>query len=105
MCAAVDKPIVNRRRKLKVKRGPSQGIKPFSNKWMLKVYDEKPPFPEELFSSQFSKPKLETLVAALKQATDKEVSESTRLLEEDYTYSLQVTCHKVPHVSVHLTRV
>lgn len=98
-----------RKRKLRAQttltaNGPA-GIKQFSNKWMMKVYAEKPPFPEELFKSTFSKARLETLVAALKMATEKEVNESSRLLEEDYTYSVMISSHKVPHVPVHLSRM
>lgn len=100
----------NRKRKARSRGGvnkPSQatGIKPFSNKWMAQVYAEKPQFPEELFQSTFSKEKVETLVEALKLATEKEVEDSIRLLEEDYTYSVVVTSHKVPHVPVHLSRM
>ena len=81
------------------------GVKMYSNRWMTKVYEEKPPFPEDLFKTTFSQEKLETIVAALKLATDKEVKDSIRLLEDDYTYSVQITSHKVPHVPVHLSRV
>lgn len=100
----------NRKRKARARGGVNKtsqatGIKPFSNKWMSQVYIEKPPFPDELFQTTFSKEKLETLVEALKLATDKEVQESIRLLEEDYTYSVVVTSHKVPHVPVHLSRM
>lgn len=82
-----------------------QGVKKFSNKWMDIIYEEKPPFPEELFETCFSQEKVESLVAALKAATEKEVAESNRLLEDDYTYSVQITSHKVPHVPVHLSRM
>lgn len=82
-----------------------QGVRQFSNRWMTMVYEEKPPFPEELYSTMFSNEKIETLVAALKLATEKEVQESNRLLEDDYTYSVQITSHKVPHVPVHLSRM
>lgn len=83
----------------------AQGVKKFSNRWMSMVYEEKPSFPEQLFNTMFTKEKIETLVAALKMATEKEVEESNRLLEDDYTYSVQITSHKVPHVPVHLSRV
>lgn len=100
----------NRKRKARARGGVNKGsqaagIKPFSNKWMSQVYAEKPQFPEELFETTFSKEKVETLVEALKLATEKEVSDSIRLLEEDYTYSVVVTSHKVPHVPVHLSRM
>lgn len=100
-----------RKRKARARGGANKGgsqatgIKPFSNKWMSQVYAEKPQFPDELFETTFSKEKVETLVEALKLATDKEVSDSIRLLEEDYTYSVVVTSHKVPHVPVHLSRM
>lgn len=106
MAAVQNKPIDgNRLRKRRggVKRALHRGT--YSNKWMIKVYEEKPPFPEELFETKFSQQKLETIVTALKIATEKEVAESPRLLEDDYTYSLQVSCHKVPNVNAHLTRV
>lgn len=83
----------------------ANSVKIYSNRWMAKVYDEKPPFPEEVFTTTFAPERLETIVKALKQATDQEVEESTRLLEDNYTYSLQITSHKVPHVNVHLSRV
>lgn len=100
----------NRKRKARARGGVNKGsqatgIKAFSNKWMSQVYAEKPQFPEELFETTFSKEKVETLVEALKLATEKEVSDSIRLLEEDYTYSVVVTSHKVPHVPVHLSRM
>lgn len=95
----------NRKRKLRGRARVSQQRGIYSNKWMIKVYEEKPPFPEELFQTQFAQKKLEIIVAALKIASEKEVDESPRLLEDDYTYSLQVTCHKIPNVNVHLTRV
>lgn len=101
----------NRKRKARGRGGvnnnnsQSAGIKQFSNKWMTQVYAEKPPFPEELFQTTFSQEKVETLVEALKLATEKEVQDSIRLLEEDYTYSVVITSHKVPHVPVHLSRM
>lgn len=76
-----------------------------SKQWMRQVYDEKPPFPEELFETIFTKDKIQTLVAALKIATVKEVEESKRLLESDYTYSLMIASHKISHVAVHLSRM
>lgn len=81
--------------------GPKLG----SNKWMEKVYNEKPPFPAELFETIFTTEKLQALVAALKTATEKEVAESKRLLESDYTYSLMISSWKIPHVAVHLSRM
>lgn len=98
--------IANRKRKTKESANQQQsGPKLYSNRWMLRVYQEKPPFPDELFDTMFTKEKIETLVAALKLATDKEVEESKRLLESDYTYSLMIASHKVPHVPVHLSRM
>lgn len=76
-----------------------------SKQWMRQVYDEKPPFPEELFETIFTTEKIQTLVAALKLATVKEVEESKRLLESDYTYSLMIASHRIPHVAVHLSRM
>lgn len=98
---------VSRKRKAKADGAnqPQAGPKLYSNRWMLRVYQEKPPFPEELFETMFTKEKVETLVAALKLATDKEVEESKRLLESDYTYSVMIASHKVPHVPVHLSRM
>lgn len=98
----------SKNRKRKANAQPQQqnpGPKLYSNRWMLKVYQEKPPFPEELFETIFTNGKIETLVAALKLATEKEVEDSTRLLESDYTYSLMIASHKVPHVPVHLSRM
>lgn len=96
---------LNRKRKLRGGANKQQQRGFYSNKWMIQVYEEKPPFPEELFATKFSQQKLETIVSALKMATAKEVDESPRLLEEDYVYSLQVTCHRIPNVNAHLTRV
>lgn len=84
---------------------PQGVLKRGSNRWMEQVYMEKPAFPEELFETIFTIEKIQTLVAALKLATEKEVEESKRLLESDYTYSLMICSHKIPHVAVHLTRV
>lgn len=96
-------------RKGKPKQEPTQmpptGPKLYSNRWMQKVYAEKPPFPDDLFETIFKQEKVETLVAALKVATEKEVEESKRLLEGDYTYSVMIASHKVPHVPVHLSRM
>lgn len=98
--------VANRKRKAKDAANQQQsGPKLYSNRWMLRVYQEKPAFPDELFDTMFTKEKIETLVAALKLATDKEVEESKRLLESDYTYSLMIASHKVPHVPVHLSRM
>lgn len=97
----------NRKRKAKADPANQQqaGPKLYSNRWMLRVYQEKPPFPDEMFETMFTKEKITTLVEALKMATDKEVEESKRLLESDYTYSLMIASHKVPHVPVHLSRM
>lgn len=98
----------NRKRKAKGGDAPNQqqaGPKLYSNRWMLRVYQEKPPFPDDLFQTMFTTEKITTLVEALKLATDKEVEESKRLLESDYTYSVMVASHKVPHVPVHLSRI
>lgn len=96
----------NRKRKAKLDGNQHQvGPKLYSNRWMLRVYQEKPPFPDDLFNTMFTKEKITTLVEALKLATDKEVEESKRLLESDYTYSLMIASHKVPHVPVHLSRM
>lgn len=95
---------VSRKRKASANQGQA-GIKLYSNRWMQKVYEEKPPFPDELFETIFTKEKIETLVAALKMATEKEVEDSNRLLESDYTYSVLINSHKVPHVPVHLSRM
>lgn len=92
-------------RKRKAPQQNQAGIKMYSNRWMQKVYEEKPPFPDELFETMFTPEKIETLVAALKLATEKEVEESSRLLESDYTYSVLINSHKVPHVPVHLSRM
>lgn len=78
---------------------------PLANSSRDEVNAEKSPFPDELFKTTFSEKKLGTLAEALKLATDKEVQDSIRLLEEDYTYSIVVTSHKVPHVPVHLSRM
>lgn len=84
---------------------PSAKVKPFSNRWMAKVYEEKPPFPEEVLNTVFAPERISTIVKALKEATTKEVQESNRLLEDDFTYSLQITSFKIPHVNVHLSRM
>lgn len=101
--------VANLNRKGKPKQEPTlqapTGPKLYSNRWMQKVYAEKPPFPDAHFDTIFKKEKIETLVAALKVATEKEVEESKRLLEGDYTYSVMIASHKVPHVPVHLSRM
>lgn len=72
---------------------------------MQQVYEQKPPFPEDVLNTVFAKERISTIVQALKEATTKEVEESNRLLEDDFTYSLQVTSFKIPHVNVHLSRM
>lgn len=80
-------------------------VKPFSNRWMAQVYEQKPPFPEDVLSTVFAPERVTTIVQALKEATAKEVEESNRLLEDDFTYALQITSFKIPHVNVHLSRM
>lgn len=83
----------------------AKAIEQYSDEWLSQVYAEKPQFPDELFKTTFAEEKLGTLVEALKLATEKEVRDSNRLFEEDYTYSIEVTSHKAPHVPVSLTRM
>lgn len=82
-----------------------QNVKVYSNRWLAKVSEEKPPFPEEMFATKFALERLTTIVQALKQATEKDVDESQRLIGDNYTYSVQITSHKAPIVNVHLTRM
>lgn len=81
------------------------GPKPGTSQWFKKAEVEKSPFPAELFETIFTTEKLQALVAALKIATEKEVAESKRLLECDYTYSLMISSWKIPRVAVHLSRM
>lgn len=88
------------------KKGNAIGnVKPYSNRWLAKVYDEKPPFPEDVLNTVFAPERITTIVKALKEATAKEVEESNRLLEDNFTYSLQIGSFKIPHVNVHLSRM
>lgn len=88
------------------KKGNASGnVKPYSNRWLAKVYDEKPPFPENVLNTVFAPERVTTIVKALKEATAKEVEESNRLLEDNFTYSLQISSFKIPHVNVHLSRM
>lgn len=80
-------------------------VKVYSNRWLAKVVEEKPAFPDELFDSTFSHERITSIVKALKEATDKEVNDSNRLLIDNYTYSLQVTSFKAPLTHIHLSRV
>lgn len=77
----------------------------YTKNWLLTVDSAKKPFADELFSTTFSKENLEKLINALKIATESEVSESPRLLKDDYLYSIQIVSHRVPHVPVHLSRM
>lgn len=80
-------------------------VKVYSNRWLAKVVEEKPPFPDELFNSTFNPDRVTFIVKALREATDKEVNDSARLLQDNYTYSLQVTSFKAPISHIHLSRV
>lgn len=80
-------------------------VKLYSNRWMQQVYEAKPPFPEDVLNTVFAPERITTIVQALKEATSKEVEESNRLLDDDFTYSLQITSYKIPHVNVHLSRM
>lgn len=80
-------------------------VKVYSNRWLAKVVEEKPPFPDELFDTTFAPERLTSIVKALKDATEKEVNESSRLLADNYIYSLQLTSFKAPPSHVHLSRV
>lgn len=77
----------------------------YNRKWLEKADQEKTPFSDELMSTTFGKENVEKLVSACKTATETEVSESNRLLNDDYIYSVQITSHRVPHVPVHLSRM
>lgn len=77
----------------------------YNRKWLEKANAEKKPFEEEVMSTTFGKENVNKLVAACKAATESEVSESNRLLNDDYIYSVQITSHRVPHVPVHLSRM
>lgn len=80
-------------------------VKVYSNRWLAKVVEEKPQFPDDLFDTTFAPERLTSIVKALKDATEKEVNESPRLLVDNYTYSLQITSFKAPPSHVHLSRV
>lgn len=77
----------------------------FTKDWLTAADAAKTPFAEELFVTTFSPANLQKLINAAKTATENEVSESTRLLKDDYTYSLQITSHRSPNYSVHLSRM
>lgn len=77
----------------------------YNRKWLEKANAEKKPFEEEVMKTTFGKENVEKLVSACKAATESEVSESNRLLNDDYIYSVQITSHRVPHVPVHLSRM
>ncbi|KAG4078844.1 hypothetical protein HA402_007394 [Bradysia odoriphaga] len=77
----------------------------FSQRWLEDNDKDRKPFSDELFSNVFSKENIEKLVDVVKNATETEVSQSRRLLPDDYIYSLQITSQRVPHVPVHLSRI
>lgn len=77
----------------------------YSRKWLEENDREKQPFADEVLASTFGPENLEKLVTACKEATQKEVDESNRLLSDDYVYSVQITSHRTPHVPMHLSRM
>lgn len=87
------------------KVAPAATSSAYNRKWLEKADQEKTPFSDELMTTTFGKENVEKLVSACKTATESEVSESNRLLNDDYIYSVQITSHRVPHVPVHLSRM
>lgn len=90
---------------LNVLRRRNQKNAIYTKNWLLAADSAKKPFAEELFTTTFSKENIEKSVNALKVATENEVSESPRLLKDDYLYSVQIVSHRTPHIPVHLSRM
>lgn len=77
----------------------------YNRKWLESVDKARESFSDEALTTTFGKENVEKLVNACKMATESEVSESNRLLTDDYVYSVQITSHRAPHVPVHLSRM
>lgn len=77
----------------------------FTKDWLVTADAAKTAFADDLFATTFSPDTLQKMVNAVKTATENEVSGSTRLLKDDYTYSIQITSHRTPHIPVHLSRM
>lgn len=77
----------------------------YTNEWLVAVNKQKKPFAEELFSTTFSQENVEKVLSELKASTEAKVAASPRLIEEDFTYSVQLTSFARPRVPIHLTRM
>lgn len=85
-----------------------KAAKPFKNKFWIDSHHQAPvPFPDSLFADDgvFGKAKLISIVDELKTITQSRVSESIRLMPENYLYTLAIHTHMPPHVPYNLTRM
>lgn len=77
----------------------------FNRKWLLSADKNRQPFADDLFNTTFSQETVEKVVNDLKELTDKKVSESRRLCEDDHTFSVQLTSFGWLQIPMHLTRM
>lgn len=77
----------------------------FNRAWLLKADKNRQPFADELFTTTFSQENVEKVITDLKELTNKKLSESRRLCEDDFTFSLQVNSFGWLQVPMHLTRM
>lgn len=85
-----------------------KAVRPVKNRLWIDAHHQAPePFAESLFSDDavFGREKLISIVNELKTTTENRVSESIRLMPENYLYMLAIHTHFPPHVPYHLTRV
>lgn len=77
----------------------------YTREWLITANKQRKPFPDSEFETSFSTENVTKLLNELKAATEAKISASNRLIDEDYTYSVQVTSQQRPHVPVHLLRM
>ena len=77
----------------------------FTRKWLETVHKCRKPFDEELLTTTFSKENVGRLLNELKTATNAKIAETQRLVDDDFTYFLQITSQRTPFYPLHLTRL
>lgn len=77
----------------------------YTRQWLVTANKQRKPFPDSEFETTFSTENVNKLLNELKVATEAKISASNRLIDEDYTYSVQVSSQQRPHVPVHLLRM
>lgn len=77
----------------------------YTRQWLVTANKQRTPFADSEFETTFSTENVNKLLNELKAATEAKISASNRLIDEDYTYSVQVTSQQRPHVPVHLLRM